>query len=62
MKALAQTEVVGYQHWKNGSEKVIASNLYATVGSLLADAGVEFGAGDARHGGRPHGLHLDAHL
>lgn len=47
LKALAQTEVVGYQHWKNGSEKVIASNLYATVGSLLADAGVEFGAGDA---------------
>lgn len=47
LKALAQTEVVGYQHWKNGSEKVIASNLYATVGSLLTDAGVEFGAGDA---------------
>lgn len=47
LKALAQTEVVGYQHWKNGSEKVIASNLYATVSSLLADAGVEFGAGDA---------------
>lgn len=47
LKALAQTEVVGYQHWKNGSEKVIASNLYATVGSLLADVGVEFGAGDA---------------
>lgn len=47
LKALAQTEVVGYQHWKNGSEKVIASNLYATVSSLLTDAGVEFGAGDA---------------
>lgn len=47
LKALAQTEVVGYQHWKNGSEKVIASNLYATVSNLLADAGVEFGAGDA---------------
>ncbi len=47
LKALAQTEVVGYQHWKNGSEKVIAANLYATVSSLLADAGVEFGAGDA---------------
>ena len=24
LKALAQTEVVGYEHWKNGSEKVIA--------------------------------------
>ena len=47
LKALAQTEVVGYQHWKNGSEKVIAANLYATVSSLLTDAGVEFGAGDA---------------
>ena len=56
LKALAQTEVVGYQHWKNGSEKVIASNLYATVGSLLADAGVEFGAGDAVTAADPTGF------
>ena len=28
-------------------KRLVASNLYATVGSLLADAGVEFGAGDA---------------
>lgn len=62
LKALAQTEVVGYQHWKNGSEKVIASNLYATVGSLLADARGRVRRGRCRHGGRPHGLHLDAHL
>ncbi len=56
LKALAQTEVVGYQHWKNGSEKVIASNLYATVGSLLADAGVEFGRGAMPSRRlRPHG-------
>ena len=55
LKALAQTEVVGYQHWKNGSEKVIAANLYATVSSLLADAGVEFGAGDAVIGLNPSG-------
>ena len=55
LKALAQTEVVGYQHWKNGSEKVIASNLYATVGSLLADAGVRVRRRRCRHGGRSYG-------
>ncbi len=47
LKALAESKVVGYQHWKNGSEKIIASDLYATVDSLLADAGVSFGSGDA---------------
>lgn len=47
LKDLAESKVVGYQHWKNGSEKIIASDLYTTVDSLLADAGVSFGSGDA---------------
>ena len=49
LKALAENKTVGYQYWNHQTkvEGTIASNLYASVDSLLADAGIDFGAGDS---------------
>lgn len=49
LKALAENKTVGYQYWnhKTTVEGTVASNLYASVDSLLADAGIDFGAGDS---------------
>lgn len=49
LKAMAKNDLVGYQYFNHATkvEGTIASNLYATVSDLLADAGVDFGAGDS---------------
>ncbi len=49
LKAMAKNDVVGYQYFNHATkvEGTVASNLYATVNDLLADAGIDFGAGDS---------------
>lgn len=49
LKAMAKNDLVGYQYFNHATkaEGTIASNLYATVSDLLADAGIDFGAGDS---------------
>ena len=48
LKAMAKTDIVGYQYFNHATkvEGIVASNLYATISDLLADAGIDFGAGD----------------
>ena len=49
LKAMAKNNVIGYQYFNHATkvEGTIASNLYATITDLLADAGIDFGAGDS---------------
>lgn len=49
LKAMAKNDVVGYQYFNHATkvEGTVASNLYATVSDLLADAGINFGTGDS---------------
>ncbi len=49
LKAMAKNDLIGYQYFNHATkvEGTIASNLYATVSDLLADAGIDFGAGDS---------------
>ncbi len=47
LKALATKGVIGYQHWKNGEEKLVAATEYVTLAALLADAELTFGSCDS---------------
>ena len=47
LKALATKGVIGYQHWKNGEEKLVATTEYVTLAALLADAELTFGSCDS---------------
>ena len=49
LKVMAKSDLIGYQYFNHATkvEGTVASNLYATVSDLLADAGIDFGAGDS---------------
>ena len=48
LDALKTEGTIGYQFWKTGSdvEQTMAATEYVTIENLLADAGVDFAAGD----------------
>ena len=58
LDALKTEGTIGYQFWKTGSdvEQTMAATEYVTIENLLADAGVDFAAGDTVSASDPTGF------
>ena len=61
LDALKTEGTIGYQFWKTGSdvEQTMAATEYVTIENLLADAGVDFAAGDTVSASDPTGFASD---
>lgn len=45
LSGLSQTDAVGYQYWKKGTENLVAATKYVTLETLLKAAGADFTPG-----------------